>query len=96
MMSDGILDKKILRITRVNITQAATIELSAPGIYMKRIHPRYYRGLTDLALWKGVLELSLKGTYITYPYLEYQYDRVQYLITTKINTEFLRILLLVA
>ena len=50
MMSDGILDKKILRITRVNTTQAATIELSAPGIYMKRIHPKYYLGLTDLAL----------------------------------------------
>jgi hypothetical protein len=43
-----------------------------------------------------MLELSLKGTYVTYPYLEYQYYRVQYLITTKTNTEFLRILLLVA
>ena len=50
MMSDGILDKRILQITRVNTTQAAIIKLSAPGIYMKRIHPRYYRGLTDLAL----------------------------------------------
>ncbi len=43
-----------------------------------------------------LLELSLKGTYVTYPYLGYQYDRVRYLTTTKTNTEFLRILLLVA
>ncbi len=55
-----------------------------------------YPGYLELALWKGVLELSRKGMYVTYPYPEYQYDRVQYLITTKTNTEFLGILLLVA
>ena len=41
-----------------------------------------------------LLELSLKGTYVTYPYLEYHYDRVlgrhtllRYYIT---GNEFLR------
>ncbi len=50
-----------------------------------------------------MLELSLKGTYVMYPYLEYLYTRVlwhikytRYLITTMTHTEFLRMVVLVA
>jgi hypothetical protein len=61
MMSDGILDKKILRIARVNTTQAATIKLSAPGIYMKRIHPRYYREENRPSTLKGCVGTLPEG-----------------------------------
>ena len=46
------------------------------------------------------MEPRIQGTYVTYPYLRYHYDRalgyIAYLITTRTNTEFLRMLLLVA
>jgi hypothetical protein len=97
------LEKKILLITRVNTTLGHIILLYAHGIYMRLIHPWFYRGQADLALSKGVLELSLKGMYVTYLCLEYLYARVlrhirytRYLITTTTHTEFLRTVFLVA
>ncbi len=69
------------------------------GTHHQAVHPWYLHESTplwsshkllDQALWKGVLELYLKGTYITYPYLEYHESRLlspirlpRYLITMK-------------
>jgi hypothetical protein len=50
IISDGILAKKILPITRVNTIPGHTILLSAIGIYMRIICPWYYHGQSDLAL----------------------------------------------
>ncbi len=75
-----------------------------PWYLHKKNLPWYSRGLQSLALCKGVLELSHKGTYVTYPYLEYLYARrelryikyIRYLITRRNHTYFLRMILLIA
>jgi hypothetical protein len=50
MMSDDILARKTLLITRVNTISGHTILLSALGIYMMLIRPWYSSGRSDLAL----------------------------------------------
>jgi hypothetical protein len=42
VMSNGILDKKILLITRVNIIQGCITKPFAPGIYTRRILPQFH------------------------------------------------------
>jgi hypothetical protein len=53
MMSDGILARKILLITRVNTILGHTILLSALGIYMRLIFP--------LVLLRAIRPSTLKG-----------------------------------
>jgi hypothetical protein len=50
MMSSGVLVRRILQITRVNIMWGLIITLLAPSIYTRKTHPWYYLGQSDLAL----------------------------------------------
>ncbi len=96
--------QEILLITKASTNLGCITRLYASGTCTHKKHPQYYQGQPDLALWKGVLELSLRGTYVMYPYLkslehrvpsqEYRYSR--YLITTRPHTQFLCTLALVA
>ncbi len=96
--------RKILLITKASTTQGCITRLYGRGTCMQKNHPQCYQGQPDLALWKGVLELSPRGTYVMYPYLEsleyrvpsQEYRYTWYLITTKPQTQFLRTLALVA
>ncbi len=71
MLLNGIQDKKILQIIRASTMWGHIIKVFALGTSIKKILPWYSQGHQSLALWKGVLELYLKGTYILHPYLEH-------------------------
>ncbi len=66
---------------------------------MKLILPWHYHEQQGQALWKGVLETSLRDTYVMYPYHESHKNRalgspecrpIQYLITMRIPIQILR------
>ncbi len=97
------LGRKILLITIASITPGCIMSPYAHGTCTQNIQPWYYQGQPDLALWKDVLELSPRGTYIMYPNLkslEYrvpsqEYRNMWYLITTRLHTQFLCTLALI-
>ncbi len=104
MMINGTPGRKMLPITKASITLGRITRPYARGTCTQNIHPWYYQGQPDVALWKGVLELSPRGANIMYPYLEFleyrvpsqEYRYMQYLITTRLRTQFLRTSALVA
>ncbi len=50
MISSGTLVKKILLLIRASTTLGHIIKLFTLGIYIKKILPRYFGGLQNLAL----------------------------------------------
>ncbi len=47
------------------------MSMSDCGIYTWRILQDIYPELRDLALWEGVVDTLMEGTYAMYPYLKF-------------------------
>ena len=69
MTSNGTQGKETLPITNASTPLVHTTQRCTHGTYTWKIPPGYYPGQWRLALWKGLLQPSRMGTYVTYPYL---------------------------